>query len=118
MALISLGWIFFRANSLDQARQMFSTILVPANYLVQNSNGGFYCLVIALAVGYGCVLLLRDALGNASEEQGGTQSRLAAALARHRWYWVPPLYVMVLLILLVLNTGPSTNAAEFMYRGF
>jgi alginate O-acetyltransferase complex protein AlgI len=32
MTLINLGWIFFRANSMNQARQMLSAIFSPSSY--------------------------------------------------------------------------------------
>ena len=117
MLLISLGWIFFRANSLDQARQMFSTIIVPANYQVQSMSGSFYWLVIVLAIAYAGVVSLGKALENSSAE-ASMQNPVIAALARHRWYWIPPLYVTLLVVVVIMAAGSGSNAAAFMYRGF
>jgi len=117
MLLISLGWIFFRANSLGQARQMLSTILVPANYQVQNLSGSFYWLVIVLAVAYVCVVVLGKALESSCAETA-VQNTVIAALVRLQWYWIPPIYVTVLVIVVIMAAGSGSNAAAFMYRGF
>src|SRR5271165_5996920 len=55
--LVSLGWIFFRANSLAKAGQMFSAVLSPASYSYHFVSGSLYLLVTALAAGYAIVLL-------------------------------------------------------------
>lgn len=117
MLLVSLGWIFFRANSLDQARQMLSTIVGPANYQVQNLSVSFYWLVIALAVAYACAVFFGRVLEESSAETT-IQNSVLSALARHRWYWIPPLYVTVLIVVVIMAAGSGSNAAAFMYRGF
>ena len=50
--VISLGWIFFRANSLPQAVSMFSTVFSPAAYARLRMPYSFYVVVAALVVGY------------------------------------------------------------------
>src|ERR1022692_353588 len=59
---ISLGWIFFRANSLVEARQMLSSVLSPASYFSRFLSGSLYALVAVLAAGYVIVLLMIEAL--------------------------------------------------------
>ncbi len=44
MALINLGWIFFRANSLPQARHMLAAVVSPASYLSHFLSGSLYLL--------------------------------------------------------------------------
>jgi hypothetical protein len=46
------------------------------------------------------------------------QNTVIAALARHRWYWIPPLYVTLLVVVVIMAAGSGSNAAAFMYRGF
>lgn len=116
MALINLGWIFFRANSLSQAGQMFSSLASPFSQQAGTLSSSFYWLVVVLAAGYLCALLVGEKL-TASPEGTGQSSVLAAA-ARHRWYWLPALYLTVWLIFVVIGAGPGTSTAEFMYRGF
>jgi alginate O-acetyltransferase complex protein AlgI len=122
MALINLGWILFRCNSLPQARQMLSSVLSPASYLSHSLSGSLYLLVAALAVGYVIVLLVLDAVGRYPTEseipEPGSPPGIVALAARWRWFWIPPLYAVALIFLLIvtLTRGPST--AQFMYRRF
>jgi D-alanyl-lipoteichoic acid acyltransferase DltB (MBOAT superfamily) len=121
IALISLGWIFFRANSLAQAREMLAAIVSPT-YFSHSISGSLYLLVAGLAVGYAIVLLVIDALDRATiEPQASTTAPrpgFAAFAARWRWYWVTPLYVMALLVIVFVNLTQGGNAGQFMYRTF
>lgn len=121
-ALINLGWIFFRANSLSEASQMLSVVLSPASYVAHVLSGSLYFLVAGLAVGYAIVLLVIEALNRHPYEPEASEAAqyqgVVALLARWRWFWIPPLYAVALLFLLIvtLTRGPST--AQFMYRRF
>ena len=122
MSLISLGWIFFRANSLAEARQMLSAVLSPASYLSHFVSGSLYLLVLLLAVGYMIVLLVIEALNRCTIElQPSNQAPPAgfiALMARWRWFWVPPIYVVVLFFLLMVTLRQGASTAQFMYRNF
>jgi len=117
IALVSLGWVFFRANSLAQAEQMLSTVLSARSYEAHSISGSLYALVFGLAVGYAIVLFVTDRLQRCSEETRN-ESGLIALIARWRWYWLPPLYALALLFvsLITFTRGPTT--AQFMYRRF
>ena len=117
IALVSLGWVFFRANSLAQAEQMLSAVLSPRSYEAHSISGSLYALVFGLAVGYAIVLFVTDRLQRCSEETRN-ESGLIALIARWRWYWLPPLYALALLFvsLITFTRGPTT--AQFMYRRF
>jgi len=121
-ALVNLGWIFFRANSLPQARQMLSAVLSPASYLSHFLSESLYVMVAALALGYGIALLVIDALDRRSVEeeasQTGPRPGIIALLARWRWYWIPPLYAVALLFLLIVTLTQGASTAQFMYRRF
>ncbi len=121
IALISLGWIFFRANSLAQARQMFAAVASPS-YFSHVVSGSLYLLVAGLAAGYAIVLLVIDALDRAAAEQQasttGPRPGLAAFAARWRWYWLTPIYVMAVLVIIFVNLTQGGNAGQFMYRTF
>jgi alginate O-acetyltransferase complex protein AlgI len=121
ISLVSLGWIFFRANSLLEARQMLGAVLDPATYSSHLLSGSLYGLVIGLAFGYALVLrtidmLDPDSAGEASFEE--LRSGVLTTLARHRWFWLPPLYVVVLLLVLAVTHTRGADAAQFMYRKF
>jgi len=122
ITLISLGWIFFRANSLTKAGQMLAAALSPATYRVHFLSGSLYCLVLALGLGYVVVLLVIDALDRYSIGDEAPANKvglgLMAFLAHKRWLWVPPLYALTLLLVLAvtLTQGPATS--QLMYRAF
>lgn len=121
MALINLGWLFFRANSLDQARQMLSAVLSPASYLSHSLSTSLYLLIAILATGYGITLLLVDALDRCTLEDETSQAPRAgiiAVMARARWFWLPPLYAVALLFLLIVTLTQGASTAQFMYRRF
>ena len=120
MSLINLGWIFFRANSLASARQMFSTIVSAGSYAVHSLSTSLFILVVTMAVGYSVVVSVSRAMDRysvATVDHGGGSS-LMGALARNQRFWVPPLYLLALLILIAVTHTSSANAAQFMYRNF
>ncbi|MGB8915147.1 MAG: MBOAT family O-acyltransferase, partial [Candidatus Sulfotelmatobacter sp.] len=122
ISLISLGWIFFRANNLLQARQMLSAVLSPASYVSHFLSGNLYLLILTLALGYAVVLLVVETLNGYSVElQPARQAShlgFIALMARWRWYWIPPLYVLVSLFLLIVTLNQNASTSQFMYRNF
>jgi alginate O-acetyltransferase complex protein AlgI len=122
ISLISLGWILFRANSLPQAMQMGSVVFSPASYGARFLSGSLYLLVFVLGVGYAVVLVAGEVLGRYSPERRSevaqSQSAMVAAIARNRWYWIPPLYGLALLVVLAVTHAQDSGAAQFMYRRF
>ena len=122
MALINLGWIFFRANSLSEARQMMMAIASPASYATHSLSLTFYYLLLAVAFGYALALWIIDAVNSQPSEMetAPTESRhgLTALLVRWRWYWLPPLYGLALIFLLILTLTRGASTAQFMYNKF
>lgn len=125
ISLLSLGWIFFRANSLHQARQMLAAILSPATYHVHFLTGSLYLLVLALAVGYTIVLFAIGGLSRYLTEGEDAQAAPAGSptgpmvlLARWRWFWLPPLYVLTLLFVWIITLSRGASAAQMMYGNF
>ncbi len=125
ISLVNLGWIFFRANSLHQARQMLTAILSPASYGAHFLSASLYWLVLALAAGYTIVLLVIDSLNRASPEAVGAEAPRAdlptgqmAFLARWRWFWLPPLYVVAMIFVLIVTLSGGTSTAQMMYGNF
>jgi alginate O-acetyltransferase complex protein AlgI len=125
ISLVNLGWIFFRANSLHQSRQMLSAILSPTSYGAHFLSASLYCLVLALAAGYTIALLVIDSLNRALPEAADAENPPAnlptgqmALLARWRWYWLPPLYVLALIFVLIVTLSGGTSTAQMMYGNF
>jgi alginate O-acetyltransferase complex protein AlgI len=122
ISLISLGWILFRANSLPQASHMLSAIFSPASYLSHFLSGSLYVLVSVLAAGYAAVLLVSDMLdcysAESEEAPARPRSAIIALIARSRWYWIPPLYGLALIVVSIVTHTQGAVAAQFMYRRF
>ena len=121
-SLISLGWILFRANSLSQVTQMWSAVFSPTSYLSHFLSGSLYLLVLALAAGYALVLSVSKVLEPYSAGPDAAPARpgsaIVSAIARSRWYWLPPLYGLALLVVLIVTHAQGAGAAQFMYRRF
>jgi alginate O-acetyltransferase complex protein AlgI len=118
VSLISLGWIFFRANSSSTAGQMIVAVFSPSTYTSHVLSGSLYALVAILAVGYAGTLVLIDSLDRASAAQDQLVHGAMALLARWRWFWLPPLYALALLFVLIVTLTRGADTAQFMYRGF
>jgi len=122
IAFVSLGWIFFRANSLPQSRQMLSAIVSPASYSSHFLSLSLYYLVAFLAAGYALVLLVGGVIDRYAEstEAPASQerSRTVALIARWRWFWIPSIYTLALLFVLIITHSQDGGVAQFMYRRF
>src|SRR5208283_728624 len=70
ITLVSFGWIFFRANSLPQAQQMYGALVSPSSYVTHFLPVPLYLLVVGLALAYGAVLLVIAGLDRYSERLG------------------------------------------------
>jgi alginate O-acetyltransferase complex protein AlgI len=116
ICLVNLGWIFFRAKSWIHVRQMIAAVLSPASYNSHFLSGSLYAMVFLLAIGYALVVLTIDAIERHADKPD--ESRFLAALARNRWFWIPPLYLSLLLIVLAVTNTRGADAAQFMYRNF
>ena len=123
ITLVSLGWIFFRAGSLQQAGTMLGALVTPAAYRSHFLPGSLYLLIAVLAVGYAIVLLVTNALDGYSARPGtaeGTlRSDVLAVIVRNRWVWMSPMYGFAMLIVVWLVTRAQTaGASPFIYRLF
>ena len=120
MMCVSLGWILFRANTLSEARQMLAAMASPSTYFSHALSASLYLLVGSVAVSYGLVVLISAALGGLGSSAERLESRSPAInmLFRNRWFWIPPLYVIALLLLVIVTHTRGTDAAQLMYRNF
>jgi len=65
------------------------------------------------------VAMIVDALDRCSiEPDASFRSGIIVFIARNRWFWIPPLYVLALLIVIVVTHTHGTVPAQFMYRNF
>ena len=121
-AVVSLGWIFFRANSLEQALTMFAAVIHPTNYSPPLLSGSLFGLVGTMTAAILAGPLVLGAMrGDSSEKQssdGSSPARIWHGVIRNRWVWLPPLYIIVLLFLIVVTHTDAANPAQLMYRNF
>ena len=117
--LISQGWILFRANSNAQALRMFTALVTPDSYSSHFLSTSLYDLTLVLAAGYTLVLLIGDSLDRASEATDSqSSSNLISSMARWRWYWIPAVYALALLFVLMVTLTQEGGVGQMMYRGF
>ncbi len=119
MALVNLGWIFFRANSLEQTAQMFSALLSPAGYARHVIHPSLYLLVTVVAIGYAAALVIIDRLdAYAQRLQAAPASSAVVIAVRERWVWIAPMWATACVLVLTLMPHQSRAANVFMYRSF
>ena len=118
--LISLGWIFFRANSTTQARQMLAAVATPGTYASHYLSSSLYILITLLSAGYAAVLLVNDALNRATDptDASGHQSGMLSLMSRSRWFWLPAVYALALLVVLMITLTQQGGVGQMMYRSF
>ena len=119
-AFVSLGWIFFRAPSLPKASAMMSAVVSLPTYSFRYLSTSLYLLVASLALGYAAVLRVKDSLDRSMEafETTDIPSGMMTSLARGRGYWVPPLYLLFLVAVLMVTLTQSPTTTQLMYRSF
>ena len=128
---ISLGWIFFRAESLHNAARMLRVAFSPADFLPRALPRTLYALVAVLGVGYFMVvgaggLLERWSSGQASIEKTSIFARTVNVpvmagvrlMARNRWVWLTPASAVLTLYLYLLLKPEVRAAAPMLYRLF
>jgi len=126
MMLVSFGWIFFRAHSLQQAHEMLKALVSISTYKLHFISGSLYGLIFAIATGYAIVIFISDVLerNSAKVEQPSagsnqfTPSRFTRTLFHWRWFWVTPIYFIALLFLLIITFSQGISTAQLMYGNF
>ena len=142
-AAVSLGWIFFRAESRAQAAQMFRAVFSPASYAHGALPPNLYRVTVLVAVCYFVAVWINMWLDKWSEagesdqvelepvapqQPAGTPRHIAsssrmpvrifAALARHRWVWAVPIVAILSLYLLLLLPLEGPLIGPMMYQIF
>jgi alginate O-acetyltransferase complex protein AlgI len=115
MALVNLGWLFFRANSLAQEGRMFSALISPSSYVGRSLHPSLYLLVGVVGLAYALTLVVIDGLAAHAKRAEGS---VAAIAARNRWVWIAPIWGMACVLVLTLMPHQSRAANVFLYRFF
>jgi alginate O-acetyltransferase complex protein AlgI len=138
--LVSLSYVFFRANDLDQAFRMLGAVVTPRSYALAyiTLSYDFYFLVSLMVGGYfiyvGIAQLLvlwsaysqrlRDRLRmyatgvSVGRTTLKTVLSIDGALARNKWWWLTPAFVLLLMVTSLSFFGQSSNIAPFIYTLF
>lgn len=120
-AFISLGWILFRANSAAQVRQMLAALVTPQSYGAHFLSTSLYLLIVVLVAGYALVLLISDAMTQSTDSPTGEfqpRPAIISVMNRWRWYWIPAIYALALLFVLMITLTQQGGVGQMMYRGF
>jgi alginate O-acetyltransferase complex protein AlgI len=127
LALISLGWIFFRANDFEQAVTMARTVFTYESYGRFSLPFSFYVVTPALIAGYFAFHALQSRLEiwKAGDQQ---QPRLAEfrafmleldeLLKQRTAWWLTPVTIAVLLVTIILATDSGPKVTSFIYTTF
>ena len=136
-SLVSLGWIFFRANDLNEAFSMFGSVFSPNAYSHLAMPRSFYLLIAFVGIAYfayegmGALLARWRAsysgvsqplvFGKRAEESIGVIAvELFEFVAQRMWWWLTPtIFVVALFITLaIFNRSAAIAVTPFMYTIF
>jgi len=104
-ALVSLGWVFFRANSWQQAVEMLRAVVTPSAYLVYVVKPNAYVVTGLIVAGY---------LISSSFLARMTVWMKRSWLNRLLWFVSPPYYAALLLLIVIYSHEESL----FVYLQF
>jgi hypothetical protein len=139
--LVSLSYVFFRANDLGQAFGMVRAVIAPRSYAFAYATlpHDYYLLVSLMVAGYfiyvGAAQLLVLWTAYSEKFRGRAQTAAARAnagwpslsgtllsiegvLAKTRWWWLTPAFVLLLMVTTLSVFGQSSNIAPFIYMLF
>jgi alginate O-acetyltransferase complex protein AlgI len=137
--LVSLSYIFFRANDLGQALQMLQAVVAPRSYAFSRATlpHDYYLLVTLIVTGYfmyaglAQTLLLwntryRNILRNKIEvlpsrvlaTLSGAVLTVDAAAIERKWWWLTPIFLLLVMITTLNLFGQTSNIAPFIYTLF
>jgi hypothetical protein len=137
--LVSLGWIFFRANKLTVALSMLSSVVSPGTYLHLAMPRNFYVLTAAITAAYfviaagrsllfACLARYRDTLSRGTESIVNwwptgltlTTGRAVDFLAVTLWWWFGPAVVVLAVFagLAISKQNTAIAVTPFIYTLF
>jgi alginate O-acetyltransferase complex protein AlgI len=139
--LVSLSYVFFRANDLGQALRMLRAVVAPRSYAFVYATlpHDYYLLVSLMVAGYfiyiGAAQLLvlwtaysktlrsraqtsRNTIGAGWATLSGTVLSIEGVLAETRWWWLTPAFLLLLMVTSLSVFGQSSNIAPFIYTLF
>src|SRR5262249_5887104 len=137
--LVSLGWVFFRANQLAEALAMLGSVVSPGAYLRFAMPRNFYVLTAAIAVSYfgfaaarslllSCRARYTDTLSRVGQSAVGawpidltrTTGGVVDFFAVRLWWWFAPavLILTVFAGLAIYKQSAVIAVTPFIYTLF
>jgi alginate O-acetyltransferase complex protein AlgI len=139
--LISLSYIFFRANDLSQALSMWRAVLAPRSYSLAYATlpTDYYLLVALMVAGYFLYVgveqlgvhwknfyrekwlspkVLPARAGVRWAVPSVTLLSIERLVAQNKWWWLTPVFVLLLMVTSLSFFGQSSNIAPFIYTLF
>ncbi len=114
---ISVGWIFFRSETLAQAWAMTRALVTPSGYLQRHLPVQFYWLTACTALGYFGVVAAADLL--TSIEQNPSSPSALRTLLQERWVWLAPgIAVTAVYAYIITEIQQTSLNSTFLYRLF
>jgi alginate O-acetyltransferase complex protein AlgI len=117
-AAVSLGWIFFRAESKRQAVDMFRAILSSANYRHNVLSANFYGLIIIVLIAYFLVVGFAALFDLIETRRQLARAGISWALVRDRWIWVVPVVAVLSLYVFLMLHPQGPLVGPMMYQIF
>jgi hypothetical protein len=99
---------------------MLAAVASPASYGSHVLSSSLYLLIGILAAGYALVLMVRDSMerGSVRSEAAGQGTGVMGRVARSRWFWLPAVYAVALIVLLMITLTQQGGVGQMMYRSF
>ena len=140
--LVSLGYIFFRANDLGQVSRMLGAVISPRSYAFSRVtlSQDYYLLLSLLVGGYFAYVALVDLLGlwatryrenlRRSEQPRSLQGLssfpslsgavlwIDGVLVERKWWLLTPVLVLLLMVTSLSFLNQNSNIAPFIYTLF
>jgi len=128
----AMSYLFdlYREQDLDATFAEFALLhgVFPSQHLrsvclARNIRSSFphfkpHLLIAVLAAGYGIVMLVGDALSRDASEAIRERSGIVGMIARLRWFWLPAVYALALLVVLLITRTQQGGIGQMLYRSF
>lgn len=125
---VSIGYIFFRSDTLHQAFGMLKAIASPRRYRHLTLDHSYCIMTLLAAIGYFAVIggsMLLDRIAESAPQwniAGGGIRTLARnglqALATERWVWIAPIVIVLALYFSVMFQPGRPDTGPVMYALF
>jgi alginate O-acetyltransferase complex protein AlgI len=117
--LVSLGWIFFRANNLTVALSMLRSVVSPSAYLHFAMPRNFYFLIAALAVIYFGFEAAQSSVLSWRTRDTATGALVDFFAVRLWWWFAPAVLILTIFAgLAIIKQNAVITVTPFIYTLF